>query len=466
MNSNKSTCSSQSVGKTVAEPMRCDSTRRDFIRDASLTLAGGAALLLGTQASTAQEAPPEKAALPQRPRPLRFSADMRDGLHPRRITNAMWDSSWLTQHYPGATYADFDKAADELVERGFNTVRIDAFPLVIGALKSETEAITVPGNPLACWGMSDRDRQYVVVRELLDFMRAVKSRGLWVILSSWNADCKEYPDRRRAMAKDRDAFRKSWQRTLDILGSHDLLDRVLYVDLDQEFPYFSAYQDELNDLAKRSSPAHSLEASMEAVGQFEQGLTRMAWTPEQLEYVRKLFLEMLPHFQSRYPQLRFTYSLTAFFKEVRSLGLQLFDVLELHMWIHSPRFDNRTGFDKVVKDRGEHDYKDYAGRVAATMNAVGPMLVKEMQNRVAFAQAWSEEIAAPVTTTEAWGPWWNMDHRDLDWNWLRDWCEQCMTLAAEHKFWGVTPWNYSHPYWKNWSDVSWYRRVNERFLRS
>ena len=24
-----------------------------------------------------------------------------------------------------------------------------------------------------------------------------------------------------------------------------------------------------------------------------------------------------------------------------------------------------------------------------------------------------------------------------------------MTLAAEHKFWGVTPWNYSHPYWKN-----------------
>jgi hypothetical protein len=175
---------------------------------------------------------------------------------------------------------------------------------------------------------------------------------------------------------------------------------------------------------------------------------------------------MLPSFQSRYPRLRFTYSLTSFFKEVRSLDLQLFDVLELHLFMHSPRFDNRSGFNKITKDRGKHDYKDYARRLAAAIDTVGPMLVKEMQNRIALAQAWSEESAAPVVTTEAWGPWWHMDHPDLDWGWLRDWCEQCMTLAAEHKFWGVTPWNYSHPYWKNWSDVPWYRKVNERFLQS
>ena len=92
--------------------------------------------------------------------------------------------------------------------------------------------------------------------------------------------------------------------------------------------------------------------------------------------------------------------------------------------------------------------------------------VKEMQSRCVFVQAWSEEIAAPVVTTESWGPWWHMDHRDVDWAWLRDWCDQCMTLAAEHKFWGVTPWNYSQPDWKNWSDVSWHRKVNKRFPQS
>ncbi len=434
------------------------STRRDFIQAAGLAIAGAA---IGRPAAAA-----DPAEAPARPRPLRFAADMRDGLNPRRVTNAMWDYSWLTQHYPGGAFADFGRAADELVERGFNTVRIDAFPLVIGALGSDEETITIPGNPLANWGMSDVDRPHAIVRELVAFMRAVKERGLSVILSSWGKDCKEYPDRKLALAKDRDGFRKCWERTLDILGSHDLLGHVIYVDLDQEFPFFSPFKEELNELAKQTSASRSAEAAMEEVGQFEQGLTRLAWKPAQMEYVRRLFSEMLPHFQSRYPRLRFTYSLTSFFKEVRSMGLQLFDVLELHLWIHSPRFDNRTGFQKLTKDRGEHDYKDYADRVAAALDTVGPMLAKEMENKCAFAQAWSEEIAAPVVTTEAWGPWWHMDHPDLDWGWLRDWCEQCMTLAAGHKFWGVTPWNYSHPYWKNWSDVAWYRQVNGRFLQS
>ena len=445
---------------------RHESTRREFIRRASLAMAGGAAVLLGAEPPMTAATTPEVAAAPPRPRPLEFSADMRDGLAPRRVTNAMWDYSWLAQHYPGGAFADFDKAADELVERRFNTVRIDAFPLVIGALRSEDEAITIPGNPLANWGMSDRDRRHAPARELVEFMRAVKRRGLSVVLSSWGKDCKEYRDCRQVLAKNRDGFRKAWERTLDILGSHDLLGHVLYVDLDQEFPFFSPFKDELNELAKKPASARSVEAAMEEVGQFEQGLTRMAWKPAQMDYVRKLFSEMLPGFQSRYPRLRFTYSLTAFFKEIRSLGLQCFDVLELHLWIHSPRFDNRTGFNQLVKDRGRRDYKDYAGRIAAALDAVGPMLVKEMRNRMAFVQAWSEEAAAPVVTTEAWGPWWHMDHPDLDWGWLRNWCEQCMTLAASHKLWGVTPWNYSHPYWKNWSDIAWYRKVNERFLQS
>lgn len=378
----------------------------------------------------------------------------------------MWDFSWLTQHYPGGAFADFDRAAAELVARGFNTVRIDAYPLVIGALRSEQETITIPADPLANWGMSDRDRPHAVVRELVAFLRAMKRAGLYVILSSWGKDCREYPDRNGALARDRDGFRRCWERTLDLLGQHEVLDRVLYVDLDQEFPYFSPYQGELNELANRSTRNRSAAEAMEEAGQSAPGSRRLAWNPAQLDFVRGLFAEMLPHFQSRYPRLRFTYSLTSFHKEVRSLGLELFDVLELHLWIHSPRFDQRTGFNAITKDRGARSYRDYADRIAAALDTVGPMLALEMRNKCAFAQAWGREIAAPVVTTEAWGPWWHMDHPDLDWGWLRDWCEQCITLAAEHQFWGVTPWNYSHPYWKNWSDLAWYRKVNRRFLRS
>ena len=82
---------------------------------------------------------------------------------------------------------------------------------------------------------------------------------------------------------------------------------------------------------------------------------RTAWTPAQSDYVRKLFTAMISHFQSRYPALRFTYSLTSYVPEVRALGLQLFDVIEVHLFTQDPRLDNRTGFGKLEKDRGDHD---------------------------------------------------------------------------------------------------------------
>ncbi len=43
---------------------------------------------------------------------------------PRAIT--MWDFSWLERRWPGAGYEDWDQALDELAERGYDAVRIDA----------------------------------------------------------------------------------------------------------------------------------------------------------------------------------------------------------------------------------------------------------------------------------------------------------------------------------------------------
>ncbi len=145
--------------------------------------------------------------------------------------------------------------------------------------------------------------------------------------------------------------------------------------------------------------------------------------------------------------------------------IHILDVLELHIWIHGDRFENRTGFNDLAKDRDpKRDYREYRQRIRATMQSVRPMLIGEIHNKLAFARDWSRDIAAPVVVTEAWGPWWHMDHPDLDWDWLYEWCEQCMALSAEYGFWGSTPWNFCHPYWENWSNIPWYRRVNTHFL--
>jgi hypothetical protein len=69
-------------------------------------------------------------------------------------------------------------------------------------------------------------------------------------------------------------------------------------------------------------------------------------------------------------------------------------------------------------------------------DTMAPMLLATMHNRMAFARSWGDEIG------------------------------ERMALAGQYGLWGATLWNYAHPYWKNWADVRWYRRVNQRFLNS
>ena len=397
-------------------------------------------------------------------RKSRIGYDMRNDLSPQRLTIAMWDFSWMFMHYPGGAFEDFDKATDELLERGFNTIRIDAFPLIIGKLDSLNQLITIPGDPLLNWGPSDIDRMHSPVQELISFMQITKSKNINVILSSWGYGCPEFPDILKGYT-DKKEFWVAWERTLDILKEKDLLSHVVYVDFDQEFPFFSPFQFELNRLgAIQAEKMTSSAGAMEEAGKAGSDYKKLAWNTLQMDFVHDLMSSTLTHFQKKYPGLRFTFSLTAFWEEVRALNLKLFDVLELHIWmVQSSRFSTRSQFDALAKDRGEHDYSDYMSRIDQTMKSVRPMLLKDMHNRLAFAKEWSEEIGAPLTTTESWGPWWHMDHKDLDWKWLYSWCEECMGLASDYGLWGTTPWNYSHPYWENWKNIEWYKKVNHGF---
>jgi len=397
--------------------------------------------------------------------------DIRDYLTPKRLTIAMWDFSWLKCHYPGGSFEDFDRVTDELLARGFNTVRIDAFPWIVGQLARPDEIVTVPGEPFANWGMSDRDREHAILDELVEFMTITRRKGIYVILSSWGTVFPPYPDRVP------DLFVPVWEKTLAYLEERDLLGHVLYVDLDQEFPYFTAFNDRLNELAYRkpeeNPDAPAAEATEDAADPVKPVVKAtpkpacgLVWNDDQLDFVRQIFTKSLAHLQRRFPDQRFTVSLTGFWKECRLLDLKAFDVLELHFWCHGPKFDNRTAFNEMQKDREQKDYADYQRRVDATFKSVRPMLLAEMHQRLAYARDWATELGTPLTTTETWGPWWHLDHPHLRWDWLREWCVECNALAGEYGLWGSTPWNYCHPYFENWKDIAWYQEVNNAFLAS
>lgn len=50
---------------------------------------------------------------------------------PRKLTISLWDFSWYTMTRPGEPYCDLASRFDELVERGYNTIRTCAMPFFL-----------------------------------------------------------------------------------------------------------------------------------------------------------------------------------------------------------------------------------------------------------------------------------------------------------------------------------------------
>jgi hypothetical protein len=394
--------------------------------------------------------------------------EIRDELRPSRLTIAMWCFSWLHCHHPGGSFEDYEKCTDDLLLRGFNCIRIEGFPWVIGRQSSLDEVTTFPADPYANWGQSPSPFPHKVARELLELLGICKKKGIKVILATWGFGCDEYPAVLKLDPSEAMGLRlEVWEKTLQMILDHDLQDTLAYVDLDQEFPHFSPIKSIFKSAADKGKedPADTPEEAM-----LEAGINfdRDTFNDRQRLLLKGYMVEGLEFFQYRFPSLRFTYSFTNFTTDLRKLGDVGMDVLELHFWIHGRKFDNRTGFPGLEKDRRpDRQYADYQRRVYETLEAVGPMLRREREAKLAFGDSWSREISAPMVTTEAWGPWWHMDHPDLKWDWLKEWCADGMERAAEWKLWGTTPWNYAHPYWENWTrDVEWYQSVNRKFLES
>jgi len=95
----------------------------------------------------------------------------------------MWDFSWLERRWPGAGYEDWGVALDELAERGYNAVRIDAYPHLLAADAERDWDIEVLWTTQD-WG-SPAPTRVRVWPALPDFIHACSERGIRVALSSW-----------------------------------------------------------------------------------------------------------------------------------------------------------------------------------------------------------------------------------------------------------------------------------------
>ena len=188
--------------------------RRKFLNTAAGVTAGtmGSVALAG---EAIQDLPMEQVKAGNQPYPLAIT---------------MWEFSWLERRWPGAGYEDWDQALSELVERGYDAIRIDAFPHLIYE-DPEQEYLMLPHWSTQDWGSPEINRVQVQPN-LNKFLERCRAHNVRVGLSSWFRTDEEDVRMKLTTAQK---LGEAWLAVLKSIDEGGDLDTIFYVDLCNEW---------------------------------------------------------------------------------------------------------------------------------------------------------------------------------------------------------------------------------------
>lgn len=381
--------------------------------------------------------------------------DMRNDLRPTRLTMAMWDQAYALRHIPGGSFADYDRVLDETVERGYNTLRIDPMLQWID-LRNPDRILEWPDphEPFMPWGWNTAVKGPVGLW-IIDFLQKLHRRpSLNYTLSAWwfmpglaTSPAVPTPLRRPANMTE---GAEMWAVLLNGWKQRFGFDRLLYVDIANETPYF------FPDLQSRLKQATG------------EGFDTPSFSPAQISFLSNEINKALALLRREFPELVFT---TSIHGDLRWLDVPLeLDCLDVHFYADAdPRWTERTRFNEFAGEdlfRTDRWFGEFSARSMKTAGAIAPMLRARQRFKMSEFANWATRRGSPLTISEAWATWYYIDDPKLDWTWLLDWAGWSVDDAIAYKVWGWTPHNYVQPQFANWKDASWHRVLNERFLGS
>ena len=346
---------------------------------------------------------------------------------------AMWDYSWLERRNDGGGYADWDRALDELVERGYDAVRIDAYPHLVAAEPRGTHRLA-PAFEACDWGSRDViDVQ--VLPALVEFVAKCADRDVAVALSTWFRI--DEGNSRMAIESPAD-LAAIWRETLGYLANADLLEAICWVDLCNEFPlgawapFFEPGDDDYAPERHRPAAQQWIETSIDGV-------------------------------REAYPDVAYCVSETAGPGAPwgRTPAASM-DLIELHLWLmNTTSFYRWERYDEPLDseahfqwfaETGAHRYRDDAEHWQA-----------ELETVIQTAADWSRRTGLPLATTEGWGPIHFRDDPALEWDWVKEICAFATRRAADTGRWAaIATSNFCGPQFTSmWDDVEWHRELTD-----
>lgn len=368
----------------------------------------------------------------------------------------MWEFSWLTRRQGlEAEYADWDRVLDEAAGRGYDTIRIDAFPHLIasGPEGELVERFTVlPQGPLFMWG--NHEPVEVEPRAaLVEFITKVRERGMHVGLSTWFND--DALHRAEAVATP-DDYARIWLETLDLLADADLFDAVRWVDLCNEFPTGKWANGAYPLIFDGADPADPFPAVS-------------PWSPEARARIQQYLDEGIGPLRETYPELRYTFSFEAVSGvHARELDTSALDLGEIHVWLSSDiEFLGASGQLGVLLEVDPEALPAHAEKAPEVYFADRDKWLSRLEGLIDDWATWAAERELPLITSEAWGP---INYDDVEsipgtteWDWVKDVCAEGVRMAIAKGWHGICTSNFAQPHFEGmWSDLAWHREQASR----
>lgn len=360
---------------------------------------------------------------------------------PRAIT--MWDFSWLERRWSGAGQEDWDQSLDELMERGYDAVRIDAYPHFVAQDSTKSWEITPPWKE-QMWGTTS-NLNVQVQPNLNDFIRKCKDRDIAVGLSTWfqldSTGAKFTIGSPLAHAK-------LWEKTLETIDEAGLLDAILFVDFCNEWP------------GKGWAPFFK--------GPKVAGEIRLKWSSlDSLEWMQ----ESVAYLRTKFPQLPLTYSCVGAhqFAEEDVEAVKCLDFLEPHVWmVHANdcELTNRAGFSY----EGTTEYERFQlnnTRLIPLYDSDPDYWNERLKMIIDEVVHESNQTQRGLMTTECWGIVDCKDFPGFDWVSLKRMCEYGVRTASASGNWiaNATS-NFCAPQFVGmWRDIDWHQEMT-RVIKS
>lgn len=393
----------------------------------------------------------------------------------------MWDSSWIRRRYRGGGFEDWDVALGELVERGYNAVRIDVFPhliarnpegLVVERFKDvpnqfpQFYGFGMWGNP---WTM------YIEPRAaLLEFLTKCREHGVKVALSTW---FKPTDDHRNEQIEGLDEFVRVWTETLEFIESHGLMDVVAYLDVLNEYPFGHVF-----------TWLHRTVSTMAYPPGHNGGLNT-----RQRDFLWEFLTAALGRLRERWPDLSMAASFTyeGFARYWADLDLRELDFLDVHIWLnYLPGFDEVSDYARTIERHGQPGelFRTVPGEnsYAATSRLIPQDYnydltwrnvldawrgrreewVAKFESQIGHVAVVAARHGLHTGQTEGWGMVNWLDHPLLDWDVHRETAVVANEIAARRGYTFSCSANFCHPHFLGfWDDPAWHREVT-RIIRS